>query len=157
MRINISRYFIPLLSVLSLSSPSFGEYVHDKDKQFKYVLSSGVFPLHKQAHSVDWQLINTSRRPQDYRVTIYKVSSRDKTVIAPGPLTGTLEPSGMRHNANDVGEKQPFQKGQRYEVIVEVNSREMKPATEMWSGAFGADVIMETVIGAEEFRRVSIE
>lgn len=71
-----------------------------------YLVASSY--IHKKAHSVDWLLVNNSSKPQKYRVTIYEVSSHDRKVITPAPLTGTLEPTGRTHNANGIGEERLF-------------------------------------------------
>jgi len=142
------------MTVLLLSGQLFAGDVRDEDAPFKYTLSSGAVSIHKKAHSVDWALVNTSRKPQHYRVTVYEVRSGDKDVIAPGSLTGALEPSGSTHNANSVGEGMPFVRGRKYEVVVEVNSRKVLPKVEMWSSGFEVDVIPETVIQSNRFRRL---
>ena len=144
-----------LLYVLLLpSSQSYAEYIHEDDEQFKYILSSGVFTLHKKTHSVNWLLVNNSSKPQRYRVTIYTVNSREKTVIVPGPLTGTLAPSGKAHNANGTGKDKPFVKGNKYEVVVEVDSRKVLPKVEMWSSNTDSTVIPGTVIQPRKFKKI---
>ena len=143
-----------LIATLMLSSQLSAEYIHKKEKQFKYALSSGVFSIHRKALSVDWQLINNSNKPQKYRVTIYEINSNGRKVISPGSLTGTLEPAGRTHNANSVGEGQPFKSRLRYEIVIEVNTKEVLPNTEMWSSNFGSTVIPETIIRPKQFRKI---
>ena len=111
-----------------------------------------MFSIHGKAHSVDWKLVNKSKLPQPYRVTIYNVDGNEREIIRPGPLAGSVEPLGIRHNANSVGKDKPFQRSHRYEIIIEINSTTVKPQVEMWSGNWAATMIPETIIPARKFR-----
>ena len=119
--------------------------------RFRYKLSSGLFLLPQNAASVDWAVVNDSRQPQTIRVTVYKGGvGVAKTETPPGPLTVTINPDFVTHNANSVGPGQPFQMGFYYEVVVECNDRSLLPTVCVWQD-HGATVIPGTTIGPGDF------
>lgn len=152
-RVSMRITCVLVLAVHASFSPGvFAEYLHAKDNTFKYAFSSGVFSIHTEAHSVDWNLVNTGKTPQRYRVTVYEVAGKDRKIIVPGPLSGNLSPAGKTHNANNIGNGKPFENDRRYEIVVESDSAAIKPQVEMWRAAGSNSVINETVIPARKFR-----
>jgi hypothetical protein len=118
---------------------------------FKYKLSSGLFVLPQNAASVDWAVVNDTKAPQTFRVTVYKGGvGVAKIATAPGPLTETLAPGFVTHNANSVGPGQPFQMGFYYEVVVEANDRAVLPTVNVWQD-HGGTAIAGTTIGPGDF------
>ena len=118
---------------------------------FRYKLSSGLFLLPQNAASVDWAVVNDSKLPQTFRITIYKGGvGTAKTETPPGPLTQTIDPDFVTHNANSVGPGQPFQMGFYYEVGLESNDRALLPTVTVWQD-LGATVIPGTTIGPGDF------
>jgi len=118
---------------------------------FRYKLSSGLFLLPQNAASVDWALVNDSKQPQAFRVTVYQGGvAMAKTETPPGPLTQTLDPNFVTHNANSVGPGQPFQMGFYYEMVLESNDRALLPTVNVWMD-MGATVIPGTTIVPGDF------
>ena len=123
--------------------------------RFRYKLSSGLFLLPQNAASVDWAVVNDSKQPQTFRVTVYKGGvGMVKTETPPGPLTQTIDPNFVTHNANSVGPGDPFQIGFYYEVVVECNDRSLLPSVYVWQD-HGATVIPGTTIVPGEFVLIS--
>jgi hypothetical protein len=122
--------------------------------RFRYKLSSGLFLLPQNAASVDWAVVNDSKHPQTFRVTVYKGGvGMAKTATPPGPLTQTINPDFVTHNANSVGPGQPFQMGSYYEVVLESNDRALLPTLNIWQD-HGATVIPGTTIVPGDFVRI---
>ena len=118
---------------------------------FRYKLSSGLFLLPQNAASVDWAVVNDSKQPQTFRVTVYKCGvGMVKAETPPGPLTQTIDPNFVTHNANSVGPGDPFQIGFYYEVVVECNNRSLLPSVYVWQD-HGATVIPGTTIVPGDF------
>ena len=118
---------------------------------FRYKLSSGLFLLPQNAASVDWAVVNDTKVAQTFRVTVYKGGvGVAKIATAPGPLTETLAPDFVTHNANSVGPGQPFQLGLYYEVVVESNDRAVLPTVNVWQD-HGGTAIAGTTIGPGDF------
>ncbi len=119
--------------------------------RFRYKLSSGLFLLPQSSASVDWAVVNNSKQPQTFRVTVYKGGvGTAKTETPPGPLTQTIDPDFVTHNANSVGPGQPFQMGFYYEVVLESNDRALLPTVNIWQD-HGATVIPGTTIVPGDF------
>jgi hypothetical protein len=108
-------------------------------------LSSGLFGLPAAAQSVDWVVVNDSTTPQTITVTVYEAGVGLKTVAPPGPLTFTLAPGEVTHNANSVSFAGPFRPGFYYEVIVNTASSNVVPTVMVWE-AHIATVIAGTTI-----------
>lgn len=118
---------------------------------FRYKLSSGLFLLPQNAASVDWALVNDSKQPQAFRVTVYQGGiGTPKTAPPPGPLSQTIAPDCVFHNANSVGPGKPFQMGFYYEVVLESNDRALLPTVTVWQD-HGATVIPGTTIVPGDF------
>jgi hypothetical protein len=118
---------------------------------FKYKLSSGLFVLPQNAASVDWAVVNDTKVAQTFRVTVYKGGvGVGKIATAPGPLTQTIAPDFVTHNANSVGPGQPFQTGFYYEVVLESNDRALLPTVNIWQD-HGGTVIPGTTIVPGDF------
>jgi hypothetical protein len=118
---------------------------------FKFMLSSGLFCLPSTAASVDWAAVNNAPNPQNIRVTVYQGGvAGPKTPIAPGPLSVTLQPACVTHNANPVGPTQPFVPGMYYEIVVETNDRRVLPVVDVWSD-LGGTLVPGTRISARDF------
>ena len=118
---------------------------------FATSITSGIFSLPANAASVDWAVINDGTQPMQVRVTVFKCPvGQPKTVVAPGPVTVTLNPNATTHNANSVGLNQPFTPGFYYEVVVESNSPSIHPSVQVWSNNANA-VIPGTLIGHGDF------
>ena len=120
---------------------------------YKYTLSSGPFGLPANAQSVDWVLVNDTGTAQTVRVTVYKCAvGVQKTAVAPGALTETLNPGITTHNANSVGTV--FQVGFPYEVIIETNDKRILPNVQIWQDHGGTE-IPGTLIPAGDFVDIS--
>jgi len=122
--------------------------------EFQYTLSSGLFSLPQGAESVDWAIVNNSTSMQQFRVTVYQFDAWEKVPVAPGPITNTVKPLHVFHNANSVGPRKPFTNGRDYEVVLEVNSMKVLPSVEVW-GDHGNTVIPGTLIGPGQFVDIS--
>jgi hypothetical protein len=108
-------------------------------------LSSGLFALPTSAVSVDWTVVNDSTTPQTFTMTVYKAGVGPKTIVAPGPLTLTIGPGEVTHNANSVGPGQPFVPGFYYEMVIETASPNVLPTAMVWD-SFGATLVAGTTI-----------
>lgn len=95
-------------------------------------LSSGLFGLPANAASVDWMVVNDSTIDQTITVTVYRSGVGGKTVVPPGPITTTIAPGVVTHNANSVGYSKPFPPGFYYEVVVETNHPNVLPSVHVW-------------------------
>jgi hypothetical protein len=96
-------------------------------------VSSGLFGLPAGAQSVDWVVVNDSPAAQPFTVTVFKAGGTGpKTVVAPGPLTQTIQSGHSFHNANSVGSGQPFVPGFYYEVVVEREDHRVLPSVMIW-------------------------
>lgn len=120
---------------------------------FRHVLSSGLFALPANAQSVDWMVVNDSPSSQPIRVTVFRAGVGPKTVVAPGPLTLTVNSMASTHNANSVGPTQPFVHGFYYELVVETNDRRVLPSVHVWQD-HGNTVIPGTLISPGTFVEV---
>jgi hypothetical protein len=121
---------------------------------FRYKLSSGLFLLPQNSASVDWSVVNDSKKSQTFRVTVFQGGvGMAKTATAPGPLTQTIGPNFVMHNANSVGPGEPFQMGFYYEVVLESNDRALLPTVNVWLD-HGATVIPGTTISPGSFVRI---
>lgn len=141
----------PLTEVLSLlADPDFGlqeiKAGLDSLAQPRTVTrSTGKFGLPAQAVSVDWTVINNSDTAQTFTATVYRTRiGMAKTIVAPGPITVTLDPGFTTHNANSVGPGMPFQVGGAYEVVIEGSPR-LTPSADVWQD-LGNTVIPGTTI-----------
>lgn len=118
---------------------------------FQFTLSSGLFSLPGNAASVDWAVVNNSPGAQQIRVTVYQCGSGvAKTPIAPGPVTVTVQPNFVTHNANHVSANGPFKHGFYYEVVLETNDRRVLPMVNVWSDN-GGTLIPGTAVTARDF------
>lgn len=108
-------------------------------------LSSGLFGLPAAAQSVDWTVVNDSTTPQTFTVTVYEAGVGPKTVVAPGPLTLTIAPGEVTHNANSVSFAGPFRPGFYYEIILQTTSPNVLPTATIWE-AHVATIIPGTTI-----------
>ncbi len=122
--------------------------------KYPYALSTGLFGLPAKAKSVDWALVNDSGNPKNFRVTVYKCAIGEaKSIVPPGPVTGTLAAAHVTHNANSVSTAGPFAPGFYYEIVVEVNSLAVMPTVEIWED-HGGTVIPGTTILPGTFTRI---
>jgi len=122
---------------------------------FRITQSSGLFALPANAKSVDWAVVNNSAVSRTVRVTVYRHGiGIPRAEVLPGPLTFTLAPNEMTHNANSVGPGQPFEQGFNYEVQVETNSPRVHPLVQVWEDC-GNCVIAGTAIPAGSWVRVN--
>lgn len=117
------------------------------------VRSSGPFGLPAGAASVDWMLLNDDPAPQAVTVTVYKAGVGPKTVLPPGPVTATLAPGEVFHNANSVGGPGPFVPGFYYEVVVETTTPYVLPGVHVWQDRANT-VIPGTLIPAGSWVRI---
>lgn len=108
-------------------------------------LSSGLFGLPTAAQSVDWTVVNDSTTPQTITVTVYEAGVGPKTVVPPGPLTVTIAPGEVTHNANSVSFSGPFRPGFYYEIILETSSPNVLTTATIWE-AHIATIIPGTTI-----------
>lgn len=108
-------------------------------------LSSGLFGLPADAASVDWMVVNNSSSTQTFKVTVYKVGVGAKTVVPPGTLSVTVAAGAATHNANSVGNSEPFVPGFYYEVVVEGAHPNLLPSVHVWED-YGNTVIPGTLI-----------
>jgi len=108
-------------------------------------LSSGLFGLPAAAQSVDWTVVNDSTTSQTITVTVYEAGVGPKTIVAPGPLTLTIAPGEVTHNANSVSFAGPFRPGFYYEIILETASPNVLPTATIWE-AHIATIIPGTTI-----------
>jgi hypothetical protein len=89
------------------------------------------------------------------RVTVYRHGiGIPRAEVVPGPLTFTLAPNEMMHNANSVGPGQPFEQGFNYEVQLETNSLRVHPLVQVWEDC-GNCVIAGTAIPAGSWVRIN--
>ncbi|RPI94810.1 MAG: hypothetical protein EHM40_05335 [Chloroflexi bacterium] len=117
-----------------------------RTKNYKFKLSSGLFGLPGNAASVDWAVLNDAAKAQSFKVTVYKAGvDQLKTVVAPGPLTFSLDRGKATHNANSVGINEPFVPGFYYEVVLEADSLSLMPTVSIWED-HGCKVIPGTTI-----------
>ena len=119
----------------------------------KITLSSGPFGLPAAAVSVDWVLLNAAAEAQTVTVTVYKAGAGPKTALVPGPVTSTLAPGEVFHNANSVGATGPFVPGFYYEVVVETSSPKVLPGVHVWQDRANT-VIPGTLIPAGSWVRI---
>jgi hypothetical protein len=118
-----------------------------KTKIYKIKLSSGLFGLPGNAASVDWAVINNAAKPQSFRVTVYKAGVDElKIAVPPGPLAISLEPGKVTHNANSVGNTEPFVPGFYYEVVLETNSLFLMPTISVWEDHGGRVIPGATIL-----------
>jgi hypothetical protein len=117
---------------------------------FKFHLSSGLFSLPAGAASVDWAVVNNSPGTQDIQVTIFQAGNGPKTIISPGPLTMTIDPGTVVHNANNVSPAGPFLPGMYYEVAIDSNDRRVLPMVNVWADHEGT-AIPGTLISSRDF------
>jgi plastocyanin len=114
---------------------------------YTYTLSSGLFLLPANAANVDWAVVNNSTDSEKCRVTVYQGGiGMQKIVIPPGSLVEYLNPGYVTHNANAVGYGGPFVPGFYYEVVVEVNSRNVLPTVTIWSDSVGTVIPGTTIL-----------
>lgn len=139
----------PLTEILSmLADPDFGlqeiKAALDSHAQPRTVTrTTGKFGLPAQAVSVDWTVINNSNTTQTFTVTVYRVRiGMTKTIVAPGPVSVTLQPGFTTHNANSVGPAMPL--GGAYEVVIEGSPR-LTPSADVWQDLYNT-VIPGTTI-----------
>jgi hypothetical protein len=122
---------------------------------FTFKLSSGLFALPANAKSVDWAVVNDSPIIQVVRVSVYRCGvGAAKTLSPPGPISETLSPNFVFHNANSVGYEKPFTPGFYYEVVVETNDRRVLPSVMIWQDT-QATAIPGTLITAGDFVNVN--
>ena len=118
---------------------------------FKFHLSSGLFSLPAGAASVDWAAVNNSPSKQDIQVTVFQgPGGGPKTIITPGPVTMTIDPGAVVHNANFVGPTGPFLPGMYYEVAIDTNDRRVLPMVSVWADHEGT-TIPGTLISSRDF------
>ena len=108
-----------------------------------FLRSSGLFGLPSNAQSVDWMVVNNSAVPQTFTMTVYQAGVGPKTVVAPGPLTVTLAPGEVTHNANSVGTV--FHVGFYYEMVIQASSANVLPSVHVWPSHFN-EIIPGTLI-----------
>ena len=116
-----------------------------------FLRSSGLFGLPSNAQSVDWMVVNNSTVPQTFTMTVYQAGVGPKTVVAPGPLTLTLAPGEVTHNANSVGTV--FHIGLYYEMVIESLSANVLPSVHVWPSHFN-EIIPGTLIPAGSWVRL---
>ena len=123
-------------------------------RPYRVVLSSGLFGIPADAHSVDWALANVSTHTRTVRVTVYKYGiGAPRTVVPPGALEFTVPPGEAYHNANNVGFGGPFEPGFYYEVVMEANSTQVLPIVHVWQDAVNT-VIPGTLIPSGSWIRL---
>jgi hypothetical protein len=119
--------------------------------KYAHVLSSGLFALPSNAHSVDWAVINNAPSEMSFRATMFRAAiAAAKVAVAPGALTLDLKPGHTTHNANSVGAGKPFEHGFYYELVVETDDWRLLPSVHVWEDA-GGTVIAGTLISPGTF------
>jgi hypothetical protein len=114
-------------------------------------LSSGPFLLAPSCNSLDWVVVNNDKDVADLRVTVYKLDLLGGDKIPLTPVTFSLEPGRVFHNANS------FQIGYYYEVVVESTSDKVCPNVNQWSCNGGSCFIPGTLIPAGDFVDIYIK
>jgi len=122
--------------------------IEEKLDSFDETLTSGLFLIAPNAHSVDWAILNNSSDTQTFRVTVYQYPSGLPRIMV-DQSQGTVGPGEVFHNANAVGTV--FTAGFYTEVVVEVNSPNVQPIVEQWSQAAAVDFIPGTLIASGDF------
>jgi hypothetical protein len=122
------------------------------DREYDIRLSSGLFPLPANAASVDWTLVNTGTQTETARVTVFRHGGGQPVKeVPPGALIERVPAGRDTHNANSVVAG-GFELGFLYEVVVETDSRALRPTAAVWSD-HGGTVIPGTRIPPEKFIR----
>lgn len=122
--INLALWFMTLSACATLNPND----PHQMPSEYRSTLSSGLFSLPHGAESVDWAIVNNSTSVQQFRITEYQFDVSKKVPVEPGPITNTVKPLHVFHNANSVGSQKPFTNGRDYEVVLEINSLKVLPS-----------------------------
>lgn len=142
-----------LLAVLSLPLVLAGATA--SAQPFNITLSSGLFAVPENAKSVEWAVVNNSAVPRAVRVTVYRhLIGFPRAIVVPGPITVTLAPNEITHNANSVGSGEPFELGPYYEVQLESNNLRVMPIVDIWGGFNNTTAIPGTRIPARSWVRI---
>jgi hypothetical protein len=119
-----------------------------EELEFDETLTSGMFLIAPDAHSVDWAILNNSTEVETFRVTVYQypIGLPRETV---DQIMQTIDPGEVFHNANRV--ETVFTPGFYTEVVAEVTSPNLHPIVEQWSQPVGTTFIPGTLIATGDF------